>query len=262
MPQYKIITPEHFRHRYWQRYQGYAFAKNQAVVPLVISEVIRAATLFPIGFVHQDKYWQPAALMGQRNDTNLFIAPNGAWAGSSYIPAALRGYPFSLISGPNGQYLLCFDEDSGLVNETEDGEPFFDAVGQPSQGIRDVMNFLQQVEQHRRKTVTACEALETHGLLKPWTLEFKRPLGVSHLEGVYTIDEAQLKTLNGDALTHLRDAEALTLVYAQMLSSHLLPLLDRLADAHDRVVGQAAPAVDIDHLFGEGDGMVRFNFGD
>lgn len=247
--------------RHWQRSSGYTFASGQPVVPLVLSEVIRAATLFPIGFVRHDKRWQPAALMGQRNDTNLFISPNGAWAGSTYIPAALRGYPFSLIPGADGNYLLCIDEDSGLVNEAGHGEPFFDAARQPSQAIKDVLSFLQQIEQHRRKTVTACEGLQTHGLLKPWTLQFKRPQGVSQLEGVYTIDEAQLKTLSGDALTHLRDSEALSLAYAQMLSSHLLPLLDRLADAHDRVAEQAGPAADIDHLFGEGDGMVRFNFG-
>lgn len=261
MPQHKIITPERFRHRRWRRQQGYAFAKNRAVVPLVISEVVRAATLFPLGFVRDGKYWQPAALMGQRNDINLFIAPNGTWAGSNYIPAVLRAHPFSLLPGPGNQYVLCIDESSGLINDTGDGEPFYDAGGQPSQGVKDALSFLQQVEQHRIKTITACEALKTHGLLKPWTLEFKRPHGVARLEGIYTIDEAQLKTLGGDALTHLRDSEALTLAYAQMLSSHLLSLLDRLADAHDRAEGQSAPAVDLNHLFGDGDSLVRFNFG-
>lgn len=261
MSQYQIITHERFGHRRWQRFQSYAFARQKAVVPLVVSEVIRAATLFPIGFVLQGKHWQPAAIMGQCNDVNLFVGPNGAWVGAGYVPAALRSYPFSLLPGKNGQYLLCIDEESGLITEDCRGELFFDENCQPSQSINKVLSYLRQVEQHRRQTLPPCDALATYGLLKPWTLEFTRPQGSLKLEGIYTIDEARLNSLSGEVLAKLRDAGALTLAYAQMLSSHLLPQLDRLAQAHEKSVTPPSVAnFEIENLLGTNGDVLRFNF--
>ena len=91
-----ISKSEHLLAR-WTRYGSFSFAAGQAVVPLVAQELPRAAGAFPVGFVREADAFVPVAVMGLEQGQNLFVAADGRWAGR-YIPAACRGYPFTLAS--------------------------------------------------------------------------------------------------------------------------------------------------------------------
>lgn len=68
--------------------------------------------------------------------------------GTVLVPAAYCGHPFGLAKADDGQQVLRVGEDSGLLPRDplpEQGEPFFDGYEQPSEPVRKVLEFLQQV---------------------------------------------------------------------------------------------------------------------
>jgi hypothetical protein len=64
----------------------------------------------------------PVAVQGLAPGQNLFVAPDGRWL-AAYTPAAYRGYPFQLAHAENGQQVLCFDEESGLITDGPRASP-------------------------------------------------------------------------------------------------------------------------------------------
>lgn len=122
----------------WRHAGGYAFAATQSVVPLVGAEFTSAAVAMPIAFMQHDGRYVPVAVTSPFQGRNLFVAPNGHWLGS-YVPAALRSYPFCLCRGQGSdQVVLCIDEDSGwVVDAGADGVArLFEEDGSPSAAAR------------------------------------------------------------------------------------------------------------------------------
>lgn len=229
MPQYVPIAASTHASKRWQRYSNYAFAAPDAVVPLVAHEMPKACMTLPLAFVQQGEQFAPVALLGLHSGQNLYVAADGRWLGA-YIPSAYRGYPFALAQTPEGQQVLCIDADSGLVHDSE-GEAFFDEHGQPSQPVKDVLNFLQQVHANRAVTQRVCTALSQLELLQPWPITLQSDQGEQALQGLWRIDEAKLKLLDAAALHRLQQTGALPLAYCQLLSMQHLPELGKRAQA-------------------------------
>ena len=234
MPRYQPIAASTHATKRWQRYSSYAFAATDAVAPLVVQELPKACMALPLAFIPQNERYTPVAVLGLQSGQNLFVTPDGRWLGG-YTPAAYRGYPFALANTPDGQQVLCVDADSGLLHDRQistEGEPFFDEQGQPSQPVKDVMNFLQQVHANRGATERICAALQTEALIQPWPITLKGEQGEKTVQGLFRIDEAKLNRLNADALQRLQQAGALPIAYCQLLSMQHLPTLGKLAEAH------------------------------
>ena len=73
----------------------FAFATKTNSVILAGVEFTEAAKDFPIVFAEAGGNIVPVALLGLRNEQNLFVNDDGSWAGR-YIPAFIRRYPFIL----------------------------------------------------------------------------------------------------------------------------------------------------------------------
>jgi len=241
MPNYQVITRERHGAKRWLRYTGYAFAMREAVMPLALAELAKAALSLPIGFVAQGDGFVPVAVMSLQPEKNLFVAADGRWI-HGYIPAAVRGYPFRLAKASDGRQVLCIDEDSGLVNDGPDGESFFDDEGKPVQALREIMDFLDQTEQSRQVAARACAVLSRHHLIQQWPIIRKTASGERKLDGLFRIDEAALNLLAADALFEVRNAGGLHIAYCQLLSMQHLPALGELTAAHAKAEAQAAAA--------------------
>lgn len=263
MPNYQAISPERHAHQRWQRYSTYAFAAAESVVPLAAAEVPKAVMTLPMAFIEQAGGFIPVAVLGLQPGKNLFVAPDGRWAGS-YIPAAFRSYPFRLAKTEDGRQVLCIDEDSGLVTGGPTGENFFTEDGQPAQAVLDILNFLNRVEQSRLATVAACAALQKHNLIRAWQVTLKTDAGEQQIAGLFQIDEAALNQLPGEALLEVRQAGALPLAYCQLLSMQHLPQLGGLIEAHVKAAAQAlaaqriAPGGNLDLEFLNQSGTISF----
>jgi hypothetical protein len=239
MPNYQIITRERHGAKRWLRYTGYAFAMRDAVMPLALAELAKAALSLPIGFIAQGDGFIPAAVMSLQAEKNLFIAADGRWI-HGYIPAAIRGYPFRLAKATDGRQVLCIDEDSGLVHDGPDGESFFDDEGKPVHALRDIMNFLEQTEQSRQVAAHACAILNKHQLIKPWPITCQTERGDRKIDGLFRIDETALNQIAADALFEVRNAGGLQIAYCQLISMQHLPALGELTVAHAKAAAQSA----------------------
>jgi hypothetical protein len=220
----------------WKRYNSYQFSALDAVVPLVVQELARACMSMPVAFVQQGDTFVPVAVQGLRQGQNLFVSTDGRWIGS-YTPAAYRGYPFALANANDGQVVLCVDTASGLVDPSYD-EPFFDDSGEPSQSVKDVLNFLQQIRANRSLTERLCMVLHKEELIQPWPITIKGNDNEQTLQGLYRIDESKVNALSEDALKRIHQEGALPIIYCQLLSMQHLQTLGKLAQMHAKISAQ------------------------
>jgi hypothetical protein len=251
MPKLNPVTPQTHGTKFWRRFTSYAFAADTAVAPLVAAELPRALAAMPVGFVKQDTRCFPAGLLSLEPGHNLFVTPEGRWAGP-YVPACFRGYPFGLarLSGKPDP-VLCVDQDSKLVNDT-DGERFFDDAGRLSEAVAGVVGFLKKIEQNRVLTAAAVDALDRAGVLVPWQITDAADNPVS---GLFRIDTAALDALDDAAFLALRTAGALPLVYAHLFSLDHVPRLKKLAQHRKSTPPPSEPA-DIQDLFTDDDTII------
>ena len=236
--QFHPISQSRHNTKHWKRYTSYAFAASDAIVPLVGPELPKASMSMPIAFIEQAEQFLPVALMGVEQGHNLFVVPDGRWAGN-YVPAFLRSYPFGLMKTEDGEFVLCFDEASGLIADGAHGEAFFNEDGTPAKAVAEILGFLQEVEKGRHYAQTTCEMLKRHGLIQPWPITLKTQTGGQQIAGLYRIDEVALNALSGDTLKELQQAGALAMVYCQLLSMQHLALLGKLAEVHAQSQTQA-----------------------
>jgi hypothetical protein len=238
----KPITQQEHGQKRFKRYDSYQFAAQDAITPLVVKEFARASMVLPIAFAKHEDTYLPVAVQGLSAGKNLFVAPDGRWLGR-YIPSVYRGYPFALLKAPDDRMVLCFDESSGLLSDAE-GEPFFDGE-EPTQAIKDILNFLTQIATSRQSTQSLCALLDKNQLIQPWPIKLKNDdqdnesEGQS-LEGLYRIDEAAFNKLDSESLYELKQAGAFPLIFCQLLSMQHLPALGKLVKAHHDAEQQAA----------------------
>ncbi|CAM5319973.1 hypothetical protein ATER59S_01005 [Aquamicrobium terrae] len=246
----KPVTRQAHGERSWRRFGDYRFAAASTVVRLAGAEIAHAAQSLPLAFAEGDGKPVLVALLGFVQGQNLFVAPNGRWAGR-YVPAALRGWPFVLGRSPSGETTLCFDESSGLLGRPGEGEAFFGADGEASEAVKQVFEFLVRTRRGQEAADAATALLAQHGLLEAWPLKVKDGEHERAVNGLQRVNEAALNALDAKALGAVRDGGALALAYAQLLSMGNISLLGQLATAH---AGAASRQVQQSHAHPNGNG--------
>lgn len=251
MNTFTAITPQQFAGKAWKRYSSYAFAVQFNVIPVVAAELANLAPALPLGFVQTGESFQLVAITSLLPGANLFVAPNGDWLGR-YIPAALRGYPFGVVSAQDkDETSLCINESSGLVVEAGQGEAFYDEAGRPGQALKDMLDFISKLEANRVVTQAAVDALQAANLVQHWPLSVRNGDRTVAVEGLYRIDETMLNTVSNDVFLSLRKTGSLPLAYAQLLSMNQLSMLEMAANAQSRLRANAVkPPQKIDGIAG------------
>lgn len=229
-PSYQPLSAEFFAHKTWQPYTDYRHAAQLHLVPLSAPEVAPAAADLPVVFAPnpQGKF-SLCLLTGLAMGQNHCLDQHWQWQ-TSYVPVFVRNHPFRLLPVPAQpeQYVLCVDTSSPWLQASGgDGqEPFFDATQQVNPRIQDVVKTLQAQIRHQHFTQLAVDALVQHRLLMPWHLHDVQGLPIS---GLQRINEEALQQLSSEALNALLRTGSLAIAYAQMLSTHQLHRLQKLA---------------------------------
>ncbi|MDR3425638.1 MAG: SapC family protein [Alphaproteobacteria bacterium] len=198
---------------------NFGFASKTNAIPLLVDEFPLAAAYYPIVFA-DGPLPVPAAVVGLKNDSNLFVGADGAWASGAYLPAYVRRYPFILMDDPqNKQFVLCIDDKCELLTET--GEFALFEGEQPSAFTKSAMEFCAALRQQGDATDEFVKALKEHELLIPNNAEIEAQDG-SHLQlsGFLVIDPKKFDALPDSTILQWRRKGWLGLVYAQLLSSH------------------------------------------
>uniref|UniRef100_UPI001C6FFE3A SapC family protein n=1 Tax=Rahnella variigena TaxID=574964 RepID=UPI001C6FFE3A len=71
---------------------GLSFAAKVNAVPINLIEMPQICHAYPIAFSPDDNA-TPVAILGLRDNENLFLDKDGQWASDLYIPAYIRRYP-------------------------------------------------------------------------------------------------------------------------------------------------------------------------
>lgn len=224
---YAIITKESFSNRYWSAPSDYRFALEDTLMPLLISELSKAALSIPFGFIKQAEKWSIVGLAGFQLGRNHFITQAGEWVGR-YIPAHYRAYPFSIALSEGGEELLCVHEDSPCLSENPEDTPFFDAQGNPSEALQGVMRFLYQCQRDEEKTQRALESLAVHGLFAPWEIKVQDDTQEISFTRLCRFDEEALHRLAPEALSEITQNGGIMLGCCQLLSMQHLQELGSL----------------------------------
>jgi len=249
MTELAAISRELHAKKAWKNVIDYAFSAEDTVIPLVAVELKKVVPAMPIAFIEDGSGYQLVAITALKPRTNLYVTAEGKWL-VPYIPAALRAYPFKLVRLENeGKMTLCINEASGLVMESEEeGNAFFDDHGEPTQKIKDVINFLSKFEADRALTQRAVSALADAGLIIPWKLTHGGDNEVAPVNDLFRVDEPALNKLCDADFLALRKAGSLALAYSQLLSMHQLAVLTRLVELQGQMRARTAAIPDVLNL--------------
>ncbi|NBX66645.1 MAG: sapC family protein [Proteobacteria bacterium] len=196
----------------------FAFASGANALPVNIVEFPQIAHYYPIAFA-KDAVATPVAVVGVRDNENLYINEEGNWLSGAYIPAYVRRYPFILSESPDGTQLsLCIDDAQGVVSRGS-GEKFFDEKKQPTQVAKNAIEFCRSYHVAAKQTMTFGEALEKSGLLvdRSADITLKNGQRIS-FSGFRIIDEEKFNNLPAETLLEWRNKGWLAAVYAHLFS--------------------------------------------
>ena len=216
------------------------FAMNAHSVPLTGVEFgIAARDLLIVFAGNSMDDAGPVALLGLRQNENLYVNAEGQWAENAYIPAFVRRYPFVLAEKPAGQegddFTVFLDEKYEGFN-TSEGERLFKEDGTDTEMLTKAVGFLGDFQQNVARTRWFMEQLRKHDLLEPRNVQLQKEgkdgkQGKSiNLNGLFVVNEEKMRALD-EKTTHefLREG-VLGWVYAHLLS---LTNIDRLAHRLD-----------------------------
>lgn len=200
----------------------FAFAKEGHAVPLTVGEFPLAAVTGPIIFVGDEKL--PIAVMGLNAGENMFVRDDGTFEPGAYIPAYVRRYPFVFANDSSAnQMVLCVDRQAEFIVEGGD-LPFFDDKGEPSDYAKNCIEFCNNFEVERQRTMSFVQLLKDLDLFETKTANFTptNPDGTrgepQKIAEYFGVSEEKLNKLPAEKMVELRDNGALGQIYAHLLS--------------------------------------------
>ncbi len=228
---------------------GFGFTKNVNAVPINMIEMAQICHYYPIAF-SPDEHATPVAILGLRDNENLFLDEKNQWEEGTYIPAYIRRYPFILSEMPgNDKLTLCVDMDSKITEEPKvtvtkmpDGtektegadQLFFDYKDNkmPSLLSKNALKFCRSYHEAAMQTTEFSQALAKSGLLIDRAAQI--PIGINKqikFSGFRIIDEEKLAEMKDKDFLEWRKKGWLPFLYAHLFSGaqwqHLTYLLNK-----------------------------------
>jgi hypothetical protein len=198
---------------------GYEFSQHVNAVPVNLIEMPQVAQFYPIAFA-PDATATPVAILGLRDNENLFVNKDGSWQENTYIPAYIRRYPFifSEIPGKDAQLSLCVDMNSEIISEKEE-QKFFDATGQATELSKNALEFCKSYHAAAQQTLKFGEILDQSGILVTRAAQIKTSDNHTiNFTGFRIIDEEKLNALSDADFLKLRANGVLGFIYAHLFS--------------------------------------------
>jgi hypothetical protein len=216
-----VAAVSKIRHRDWSVKAGdnYSFAKNINSVPITAIEFPNVAREYVIVFSGQRDTVFPVAMLGVKNNENMYLSHDNSFA-TKYLPAYLRRYPFVYATVDNGATLtLCIDESFSGCNQGNIGERLFDANGEQTMYLKNVLGFLNEYQVRFNRTTIFCKKLVELDLLEPMQAQIRSSQGSGvTVTGFLTVNKKRLKALSAEQLQTLVVSDELELIYLHLQS--------------------------------------------
>lgn len=207
---------------------GLGFTREVNAVPVNLIELPQICHFYPIAFAPDDSA-TPVAIVGLRDNENLFLNKKGEWEQDTYIPAYIRRYPFIFSEMPGSDNLsLCIDMNDSMTQKGGD-QLFFDKDGKPSQLSQNALEFCKSYHAAAQHTMAFSQALSKSGLL----VERQAEINVGgnkkiNFSGFRIIDEQKLAELDEKVFLDWRKKGWIPFLYAHLFSGAQWQRLTRL----------------------------------
>jgi len=207
---------------------GLGFTKGVNAVPVNLIEMPQICHFYPIAFA-PDGNATPVAILGLRDNENLFLDPKGQWEEDTYIPAYIRRYPFIFSEMPGSDNLSLCLEMVDSVTEKAGEQRFFDADGKPSQLSQNALEFCKSYHAAAQHTMAFAKALSESGLLVERQAEIHVAGGKKiSFSGFRIIDEQKLAAMDDKTFLDWRKKGWIPFLYAHLFSGAQWQRLTRL----------------------------------
>lgn len=194
------------------------FSRGINSIPVVAAEFPSAAQDMAIVFTGDDDAMVPVALTGVKPNENVYLNEDGKWTGR-YVPAFLRRYPFIFARSDVDTMTLCLDEAYSGINRDGRGERLFDADGNRTQYLGNMLGFVTQYQRQHIVTQAFCKRLASLGLLEAATLSATDADGETRrLVGFQVINRQKFKAIPDADLLAMFRSDELELCYLHMHS--------------------------------------------
>ncbi len=214
-----LNSKTHFNLRIKPSGEGLKFSARTNSVLLAGTEFPEACKHFPIVFAKASgEQVLPMALLGFRDQENLFVDAGGRWK-SEYVPAYIRRYPFVLAAGGDGRTLtVCIDESYPGFGADE-GQPLFNGKGEPTDYLKGVLAFLRDYQAQIERTDSFLKTLREFDLLTDVAANVNLAGGKRYsLAGLMMVDERKLQALADDKILRLFRSGELAWIYSHLIS--------------------------------------------
>lgn len=198
---------------------GLNFTKGINAVPINLIEMPQVCHFYPIAF-SPDQNATPVAIMGVRNDENLFLNKDGSWnADAFYIPAYIRRYPFIFSEMPGGDQLsLCLDMNDDVI-EDKGEQKFFTEDGKPTPLAQNALEFCKSYHAAARQTLEFSKWLVDNDMLVEREAQINTGNNTRiNFSGFKIVDEKKLGTLDDKKIAELHKKGWLPFIYAHLFS--------------------------------------------
>ena len=210
---------------------GFDFTQNINAVPVNMVEMPQISHYYPITFSPDDNA-TPVAILGLRDNENLFLDTKNNWLENIYIPAYIRRYPFIFSEIPDSDQLtLCVDNIADVV-DINGKQRFFDSEGNPSELAKNALEFCKSYHGAAQQTLEFSRAIANSGLL----IEREAQINVAgnkriNFSGFRIIDEKKLSEIDDKTFLEWRAKGWLPFLYAHLFSGGQWQNLTRLLNA-------------------------------
>jgi hypothetical protein len=218
--QITLINSNEHKNSSVKAYNNFSYANKQMNIPITIAEFYECCKDYPIIFIKDDENnWSASAMMGYKENENLFIDESGIWEKGRYVPAAIRRYPFIFVAQENNQLTLGIDS-VALSTEKEDNErKLFSDENKPTDFINNVLGFMNQFQGDAAATANFISQLDKWELLEEKTAQIITPDQKNYqLNGFYVINEEKLHHLSKKKKQEICDQNAHPLITAHLIS--------------------------------------------
>ncbi len=196
------------------------FARKRHMLALRVTEVPRAIVDFAV-LVSRHQHngsFALSALTSLEPEKNLYI--EGEEWSSSFRSTAMTSYPLFLMKDPDGsdQPVLGIDEGSEALAK-KDGHVLFDTKGKISLWQDQQKKALLEDARNSALTQRFLQVLDDLNLLRDVTLNVHyADQEISHIRGLFMINEDNLQALSAEKLDELRKLGYLPAIYAMLFS--------------------------------------------
>ncbi len=193
---------------------------------ITVPEFSSAAFNYPIVFSITAPV-VPFAVLGIRDNENLFVGADGRWREDAYVPAYVRRYPFIFSEVPDDRLLLCVDEDAEQY-ETVSTQPFF-VDGKPSENLQRALKFSELFHSQLDETRRFSAWLHDNEMLEEKMARADLANGQSYtMRGFRLINPEKINTLTDVQILELHKKGWLALLYFHLQSLQHWPTLSRM----------------------------------